>query len=470
MPEGHDVQRPAHAAVGHPPRSLTFREKLQAWLQAWPYWARLAIIAVLTVVLVVVVVGRGVLGPAEATTLALLLSTIWLRYRIGALTVRAFVLLIVVGWILVVRFGLHWTWLAALGTVVLVVGVYRHVGSLRPRLLGVPRPESVLEQVSPVSRTGDDGVQLVDALDQLWGSTRPGGPRQGRRAVHSHGSGASGTFTSSLPACVAVDVFDRRDASGQPIPVQAIVRFSNTSGALHRDDSLRTPRGMAIRLVPADAGDTGMDLILADGRRFPVDNVDDFYGFLRRFGRWLRYIPFALLGRTRVLALLDFIPIVRPTSFVNRRFHGVNTFSWCGEPVRYLAVPTRSLRARVRSGDRRWRLDRDLRDRLAQDAVEFELRLVRGRGLPRGLQLDARRAWPRWMPAWSLGTLRLDKYVEPAEVDALGFDPFRLPVGVEPSADEILLARRAAYPESRLRRCPMEGGGGQRAPSVPCAK
>ena len=55
---------------------------------------------------------------------------------------------------------------------------------------------------------------------------------------------------------------------------------------------------MAIRLMPVADGDTGMDLILADGRRFPVNTVDDFYGFLRRFGRLLRYVPFALLGRT----------------------------------------------------------------------------------------------------------------------------------------------------------------------------
>jgi hypothetical protein len=457
MGRSADVARPAPADAR--PSGST---PLRARLPGFAYWARWPVIGLLVLAVKAVF---GSVGPADWIAVALLASTVWLRTRIGALTLRVFVLLVVVGWVLVTGFGVHWAWLAALGTVVVVVGVYRQVGSLRPRLIGVPRPESVLEDVSPVSRTDDDAVQLVDALDELWGSTRPGGPREGSRAVHSHGSGACGTLTSSLPDGVAVDVFGRRDERGQPIPIDAIVRFSNTSGALHRDDSLRTPRGMAVRLMPVAAGDTGMDLILADGRRFPVNTVDDFYGFLRRFGRLLRYVPFALLGRTRVLALLDFVPILRPTSFVNRRFHGVNTFSWCGEPVRYLAVPTRSVRARVRSGDRRWRLDRDLRDRLAQGPVEFELRLVRGRGLPRDLQLDARRAWPRWMPTWSLGTLRLTNYVEPAEVDALGFDPFRLPVGVEPSADEILLARRAAYPESRLRRCPMERSGGQRPPS-----
>jgi hypothetical protein len=433
--------------------------------RAWPYWIpRIVLLVVLVFAAVFVPIGiEQDAWPVLSTTLVVLLVAFWIRNRVASLPRRALALSAVLVLVVVSSTPRWWSWfVGAIAVIALAVLLRRYVGSLRPRFLGVPRPDASDERFTPLEATSDDGEVLVDALDSLWGSTRLGGPRYSRRAVHNHGSGACGGFwpaTTDTPADIALF------AGGQPLA--AVARFSNFSGTIHRDDSLRAPHGMALKVGPSKSvccalgaeddpvgGLAGIDFVLVDIRRFPVSNRDDFYGFIRRYGRWVRFGLFWAMDRTRLNALKGMVPFRRPASYLTRRYHGLNTFHWNDEPVRYLAVPGRRRRSPT-TGDRRWRLDRDLRERLRQGPVDFELRLVRGRGLPLGLQLDARRAWPRLMRYWSIGTLRLDTYIPPDEIDVLHFDPHRLPIGVEPSADEILMARRAAYPESQLRRCPV---------------
>lgn len=342
---------------------------------------------------------------------------------------------------------------------VLVIGAgtmaRRQIGSPSPRFIGVPRPDVVDEVLSPVEGTSDDAERLVDALDGVWGSTREGGPRQGRRAAHADGSGACGCF--ELAADIDRSRIDRIPMFRSAAKFDALVRFSNFWGFAPRDDSRRTPRGMAIKLVPyCDTDQAVLDFVLIDARRFPVNSRDDLYGFLRAFGKPLQLVVFLLLDRTRLRALAGTVALRSPRSYLTRTYHSVNTFFWDGQPVRFAVVP-RSIPelAPTATGDRRWLLDADLRKRLERGTASFEVRVVVGRGLPQRVLLDARRAWPRGTPAWTLGTLHLRRYVGPTEIDRFAFDPHNLPAGIEPSADEILMARRAAYAESRLRRCPI---------------
>lgn len=386
------------------------------------------------------------------------LTTFALRTVASMLVRRLFATVAGVAYVLLVLGGPS-RWgpiaLAAGGTLLLAK---HHIGSLSARYLGVPRPDLITGHLNPTEGTSDDAARLVDALDRLWGSTREGGPRAGRRAAHADGSGARGRFAPSRveDSTFEVPLFTE---CGE---LDALVRFSNFWG-WGRDDSRRTPRGMAVRLTPMSVSDratprrAGMDLVLLDARRFPVNSRDDLYGLIARFRRWHRIAIFILFDRTRLRALIGAVAIRRPTSYTTRRYHGINTFLWQGEPVRFLMTPRRHGPKQPRDiGDQRWRLDRDLRRRLAGGGTAgFELWIVWGRRLPHHLLLDARLAWPRFMPKCKIGTLTLTDAVTADDVDSISFDPHNLPEGVEPSADEILMARRAAHAESRLRRCPI---------------
>lgn len=432
---------------------------LAAFWEARSYWGPRIVIVI---ALMAAVVPLRDSWSERATVWGLLtlafVATLWLHNRVSVVGRRVSVLASIVAltFVLVDR-GDTQLFVGAIGLGIAGVMARRQIGSIRPRFVGIPRPDVVDEQRSPVEGTSDDAERLVDALDVLWGSTRPGGPRHGVRAAHAHGSGALGSFTatpgleSPIPLFTDYHEFD------------AVVRFSNFWGWGTRDDSRRTPRGMAIRITPrtgdglgAGGDSAGIDFVLLDAKRFPVGSRDDVYGFVAHWGHKLRLFQYWLVDRTRLLALLRLLSLRRPTSYLTRTYHSVNTFLWNEVPVRFLVTPrTRRAAGPPQAGDRKWRLDRDLRERLSRSAAEFEIHLVRGRGLPRPLQVDARRAWPRWMPRWRLGTLHLTSYVDPATIDGISFDPHSLPVGVGPSDDEILMARRAAHAESRLRRCPI---------------
>jgi catalase len=425
---------------------------------AWAYWVPRAVLLVAPLVLVV----RRPSGHSAvvAWIVVVVLYAGWLlHFVLSALMVRLFVLTALAA-LAIVELGRAkdwfdgggWKWWVGVITgVVVLVLLRRQVGSLSPRFIGVPRPDASDEPDNPLEVTSDNAVPLVDALDSLWGSTREGGPRYGRRAVHNRGSGAKGHFVTARAGADPWWAIPLFGASR----LEATARFSNFSGAIHRDDSLRAPHGLAVRLQPSDPGPAGIDLVLVDIRRFPVSDRDVFFGFIDRYGRWLRLVLFWLANRTGLLALKGMVPILPPLSYATRTYHGLNTFLWKGKPVRYRLVP-RSALGGATIGDRQTRLDRDLQGRLHDGPLLFDVQLIRGTGLPDSVLYDARRAWPRWfMPKATIGQLVLDRYVAPREIDPLAFDPHRLPVGVEPSRDEVLMARRAAYAESQLRRCPV---------------
>ena len=337
------------------------------------------------------------------------------------------------------------------GLIVLLGFLRREIGSPRPRFLGVPRPDAIEERVGPGEVTSDDGPSLVDALDSLWGSTRPGGSRAGRRAVQTNGTCLSGRFEAEeLPEHLRVAPFDESRVFG----VRA--RFSNFSGAVERNDALRAPRGLAVRMEGTDEC-PGLDLVLVDAPRFPVSNRDDFYGFVQRYGRWARFGSFVLSDRSSGRALKALVPLFAPTSYATRSYHSLNTFEWGRgrEPVRFFAK-RRARFAAPAVGDPRNRLERDLANRVSiESPVMFDVYVVIGRTLPPAVRYDPRRRWPRWAPRHRLGTLLLDRMELDAETEGWAFDPHRLPLGVGPSRDEILMARRAAYAESVIRRCPL---------------
>jgi catalase len=246
---------------------------------------------------------------------------------------------------------------------------------------------------------------------------------------------------------------------------QVIARFSNFKGEPARDDGNRTPHGLAVRL---DGGATGtLDLVLVDIRRFPTATREDFVSMTRAFGtkglaRAWQVSRMIFGGRSSLIAFGGFVFGSRPTSYVTRTYHGLNAFYWALEdaapiPVRYVATPVDDAGRRVPGAvPSRALLDNDLRARLAaQEPVRFDVHLVLGKS-PRGRRLgrhridNALRRWPESNRRW-LCQIELERYRAEGDIP-VRFDPLDLPHGITPSDDEILLARRAAYPASYLRR------------------
>ena len=331
------------------------------------------------------------------------------------------------------------------------------------RIRGTLQPDAISGDRTSVPEFQDQGNRLVDAIDTIWGSTRPGGPRYGLRSAHPHGSMAEGVWRSSnRDPNVDVELFEP-DSGGR-----ATVRFSNFKGEPARDDGNRTPHGLAVRLEGGGAGT--LDLVLVDIRRFPAATREDFVTLTRAFAtkglvRVWNVARMIFGGRSSLIAFGGFAFASRPTSYVTRTYHGLNAFYWALDkdenaepiPVRYVATPVdagaRWDQAAVPS---RSALDNDLRARLAaKQPVVFDVHLVlgqsrRGRRFGRHRIDNALRRWPQSNQR-PLCRIKLERYISEDDI-RVRFDPLDLPHGITPSDDEILLARRASYPASYLRR------------------
>ena len=374
--------------------------------------------------------------------------------------------------------GWGWlTFLLSLFVCVWVVFVRRVPGV--PGVFALYRPVPQAETRNPVEFTSDDGARLVDAVDLAFGSTRTrpaDNPDEEQRQLH-RANNAPGSFaTGHLEVCP-----DFR-SQGPPAlfrtdQLSVTARFSNVKShrckgdraATHRDDAARDVRGLALRFAPDTCGEgesmdmvsasETMDMVFLDINRFIVRSRADMLVFLRLLdqGRRRRYAGIGRLvifGRTTASAIAYAFGR-KPKSYLGRTYHGIHAFWWTigdrREPVRYLLTPSGDRgRSRDVARDRHHRLDEDLEAR-ARGAT-FRLVLVRGEGLPEHRLLDAARPWPRNRPRLDVGTVRLERYVPEGDLDHLGFNPHHLPIGVEPSDDEVLMARRAAYPEGHARR------------------
>jgi len=348
------------------------------------------------------------------------------------------------------------------------------------RITGSRKADVVAADRTAVPVLSDDGNRLVDSIDAIWGSTRPHGPRCGLRAVHTHGSLAEGTWRAS-----GVELINRYAMSDVGLFAanrggRVVARFSNFGGELQRDDRRRAPHGLALRLESDQARHESIDLVLVDIDRFPTATREDFVSFTQAFAqRGLRRLSrmawLILTGRSSVLALWALIN-TKTSSYATRTYQGLNTFYWrtqcthegheatkCEhqhrDPVRYIATPLKAVRPARRVGrSAHVALDHELRARLADGGARFTIALEvgsswRGRWYSSTRLNNAMVPWPkRRTPA--VCTVELTTYAGEQDPDN-GFDPLRLPTGIEPSDDEILRARAAAYPTSYLRRWPM---------------
>ena len=353
------------------------------------YWSVRPAVWTLIVALGLSVIGRFSWTAVPVLFAAFAILRVLRHYRPFVSQFGWFTLFVLAIWSWVWQ-GPSVAWFAVLAAVVAVWVVRRQIISPKFRFIGVPRPDASHEPNDPLERTSDDAQRLVDAIDTLWGSTRPGGPRCALRASAHAGTGVEGKFHVAHESKVDMGFVNGGSAA-------VVARFSNFTGSIERDDAHRGPHGLAMHIDVQDAA--GWDVVLVDITRFPVGTRDDFLGFLHRFGQWRRLATFLLAGRTSLLALKSLSPIWRPRSYATRTYHSLNTFMWDQQPVRLFAKPVKGARpvvdgsdARSRSGlgpdlrraisnadlppswsdgDPRFRLDRDVRGRLSDGRIVF---------------------------------------------------------------------------------------------------
>jgi catalase len=313
---------------------------------------------------------------------------------------------------------------------------------------------------------------------------RPDGS-EALRPVHTIGIGATGHFEASPVAarfCIADHFRGAR--------VAVTLRFSNGSGSAVQRDSWSDIRGMATRFHLSDG--TATDLVAMTLPEFFISKTRDFADFAKasaprpysRASSWEKIrdllhmrlpkrnpypgetisvddggIAYADAHPEAQLAIFETAQIGAPDSYVRAAYHAVHTFIVTGQDgtrrwVRFHWQPIKGvLKRSPREGYQDDYLHAELRERLAGDgAARFSLMMSIGEA---GDAFDdPTRPWPPHRVRVMMGTLTVDGIPEDQLTfnERLSFNPMLLTTGIEPSDDEILWLRKAAYRNSSERR------------------
>jgi catalase len=311
-----------------------------------------------------------------------------------------------------------------------------------------------------------------------------------KRPIHTIGIGVKGTFEPSEVArdyCIA-EHFQPRPKDRGPVPVT--VRFSNGSGSPKQHDGWNDVRGMATRFH-LDGG-RATDLIAMTLGGFFVRSVDEFFDFtnsahqtkveresaLCKLADMLSLkvplnnpppgqtqsgdagtLDYANKHRFAQLAVFQAGMIGAPVSYVRAVYHAVHTFFVVGpdgvrRPVRFSWKPVAGVQTTkdtVVAPDDDY-LQGELRKRLEKWPARMMLMMMIGEA--GDVLEDPTVPWPAHRVRVVMGTLSLEEVAKDqvADCEKLGFNPWRLVPGIEPSADPLLRARRDAYEWSQNRR------------------
>jgi len=303
---------------------------------------------------------------------------------------------------------------------------------------------------------------------------------EGTRWAHTHGLGVVGHFDPSDVArtfCVA------RHFEGPAVRVTA--RFSNGSSDPTRHDERPDTRGLAVKFHDADGSDS--DLLAMTLSVFGARTRKEFLDVSRVFvpkrirrPSWFRRtvldklllrqpLPAPPKGVTKsgAAGLMKYAGshhFVRafiigaglsqvPISWARTKYHAVHTFfvvapDGVRRPVRFSWQPVDGVfplsPEEIDSASTDF-LTAEMRARLAHAAARFTLKMTLGD--PGDDLDDPSTSWPDTRRIVTMGTLYIDQLAVDAgrDVTRMSFNPMRLPVGIEPSGDEILHARGEIY-------------------------
>lgn len=296
------------------------------------------------------------------------------------------------------------------------------------------------------------------------------------RVVHARGAAATGKFTSSvdLSKLTRSSIF-----SGPGRMTDVVVRFSTVIHGKHSPETLRDPRGFAIKFKSADGnwdlvGNNLPVFFIRDHIKFPdmvhslkpdpVTNIQDpnrFFDFFAAMGgmatNMLTYL-YSDLGIPKSYRFMQGNS-VHAYKLVNATGHVTYAkFRWF--PVQGEANLTRAEAAAIQANDFN-HATRDLVDAIGNgDFPQWDLRVQTMSPADLTKQefnaLDATKIWPeKRFPFMSLGTLELNaipgNFHTGSEQSA--FCPANFINGaIEPSEDRLLQGRLISYHESQVHR------------------
>lgn len=297
--------------------------------------------------------------------------------------------------------------------------------------------------------------RLIESLGVTYGV------HAGHRAAHAKGVLCAATFT---PAAGAADLSRAPHFAGPA--VAAHVRFSNGSGDPTVPDSARDARGIAVKFSLPDGSTT--DLVAISLPVFFARTPEDLLEFnaarrpdpatgapdVAKVGEYLGRHPEA------VPAVTAAVTHIIPVSFATLAYHSIHAFSFANRSGRvrhgrYHLVPAAGEHA-LSDADAAEAapdyLGTELASRLRAGPVAFALVVeLAGSDDPTD---DPTAVWPEGREQVDLGRLEVTglAFDRERDGDILVFDPIRLPDGIAPTDDAILLARSDAYRVSVTRR------------------
>lgn len=318
-------------------------------------------------------------------------------------------------------------------------------------------------------------LQDVHLLEKLANFDRERIPE---RVVHARGAGAHGFFQAHLSmAPLTCAKFLQDPTKRTPV----FVRFSTVVGARGSADTLRDPRGFAVKFY-TDEGN--YDLV---GLNFPVFFIRDAIKFPDMVHSFKpapdTNIPTSSSANSR---FWDFIALTPESihvitwlfsdrgtvkSYRTMEGFGVHTFKWVNAAgkatyVKYHWKPTAGMHTIDRheasrlAGEDPDIATRDLYDAIAAGGtVEYELKIQIMEIADELKQafdpLDATKSWPEdKFPLMPVGKMVLNLNPENyfAEVEQVAFSPAAIVPGIELSADKLLQGRIFSYTDTQRYR------------------
>ncbi len=321
---------------------------------------------------------------------------------------------------------------------------------------------------------GPDGPILLQDHYLIQKMAQFNRERVPERVVHAKGGGAHGFFE------VTADVSELTRAAflarpGERTPVFA--RFSTVAGELGSADTVRDPRGFALKFY-TDEGN--YDLVGNNTPVFFIRDPSKFQDFIHSQKRMpdtnlrsnqAQWDFWTLSPESAHQVAILFSDRGTPWSWRNMNGYGSHTFMWINAAgrrswVKYhfktdqgIASFTDAEARAMAAEDPDFHL-RDLHDAIARGehpswTLEVQVMPFEAAADYRFNPFDLTKVWPHAdFPPIKVGRMVLDRNPENyfAEVEQASFEPANMVPGVGPSPDKMLLGRLFSYPDTHRHR------------------
>jgi catalase len=295
---------------------------------------------------------------------------------------------------------------------------------------------------------------ILQMFDKIFGL------HPGFRPAHAKGAMATGTF---MPTPAAATLTKAAHANRPSTPVT--IRFSNSTGLPMIPDNANeaSPRGLAIRFNLAEHVHT--DIVAHSTDAFPVQNGDEFLGFLKAAAASGPDVPSPkpieqfIGARPGAIAFVQ-APKPAAVSYAKENYFAVSAFQFTNAEGkvtfgRYRILPETGTaylsEAETKAQSADYMAD-ELAERLKAGPFRFKIFVQVAEAGDKND--DATVRWPETRPLVEFGTIEITQIVEDnsTEQKHIIFDPIPRTEGIEPSADPLFELRAAIYLISGKRR------------------